>query len=232
MASKSKLFILTIAAALSAGAAQAALVDTGSAPSGIDPSWTVQQIVGSNPGLNPPNAYIAPYVPNSFPFQYWGQPLLGSQWIVPTVGGPAVSLDPSTAGFYQYNSGLFAVGAGGGSFSGNFMTDNTVTDIFVTNTSSHAASTFYSGTGIGGFGVGGESPFSFTLGAGTYQLSFVVENFAQNGGNPSSLDVAFNERSGVSAVPEPSTWAMMFLGFLSVGFMAYRRKPSTRLRLA
>jgi len=27
-----------------------------------------------------------------------------------------------------------------------------------------------------------------------------------------------------SAVPEPSTWAMMMLGFLGVGFMAYRRK--------
>ena len=27
-----------------------------------------------------------------------------------------------------------------------------------------------------------------------------------------------------SAVPEPSTWAMMILGFAGVGFMAYRRK--------
>jgi hypothetical protein len=29
---------------------------------------------------------------------------------------------------------------------------------------------------------------------------------------------------GVSAVPEPSTWAMMILGFAGVGFMAYRRR--------
>jgi hypothetical protein len=28
----------------------------------------------------------------------------------------------------------------------------------------------------------------------------------------------------VSAVPEPSTWAMMILGFFGLGFMAYRRK--------
>jgi hypothetical protein len=28
----------------------------------------------------------------------------------------------------------------------------------------------------------------------------------------------------ISAVPEPSTWAMMILGFCSLGFMAYRRK--------
>jgi PEP-CTERM motif len=30
----------------------------------------------------------------------------------------------------------------------------------------------------------------------------------------------------VSAVPEPSTWAMMILGFAGVGFMAYRRRKS------
>jgi hypothetical protein len=34
-----------------------------------------------------------------------------------------------------------------------------------------------------------------------------------------------------SAVPEPSTWAMMILGFVGIGFMAYRRK-SRVLRLA
>lgn len=28
----------------------------------------------------------------------------------------------------------------------------------------------------------------------------------------------------VSAVPEPSTWAMMILGFCGVGFLAYRRR--------
>jgi hypothetical protein len=27
-----------------------------------------------------------------------------------------------------------------------------------------------------------------------------------------------------AAVPEPSTWAMMIMGFAGVGFMAYRRK--------
>jgi hypothetical protein len=30
----------------------------------------------------------------------------------------------------------------------------------------------------------------------------------------------------VTAVPEPSTWAMMILGFVGLGFMAYRRKQN------
>jgi hypothetical protein len=32
----------------------------------------------------------------------------------------------------------------------------------------------------------------------------------------------------IAAVPEPSTWAMMILGFLGVGFMAYRKKATLR----
>jgi hypothetical protein len=33
------------------------------------------------------------------------------------------------------------------------------------------------------------------------------------------------------AVPEPSTWAMMILGFCGLGYLAYRRRSST-LRIA
>jgi hypothetical protein len=36
----------------------------------------------------------------------------------------------------------------------------------------------------------------------------------------------------VTAVPEPSTWAMMVLGFAGVGFMAYRRKSKPALMAA
>jgi hypothetical protein len=32
-----------------------------------------------------------------------------------------------------------------------------------------------------------------------------------------------------NAVPEPSTWAMMILGFAGVGFMAYRRQKTAAL---
>jgi hypothetical protein len=33
----------------------------------------------------------------------------------------------------------------------------------------------------------------------------------------------------VAAVPEPSTWAMMILGFAGIRFMAYRRRSSAML---
>jgi hypothetical protein len=31
------------------------------------------------------------------------------------------------------------------------------------------------------------------------------------------------------AVPEPSTWAMLLIGFAGIGFMAYRRKSKPTL---
>jgi hypothetical protein len=35
-----------------------------------------------------------------------------------------------------------------------------------------------------------------------------------------------------AGVPEPSTWAMMLLGFTGLGFMAYRRKSKPALMAA
>jgi PEP-CTERM motif len=35
-----------------------------------------------------------------------------------------------------------------------------------------------------------------------------------------------------TSVPEPSTWAMMILGFAGIGFMAHRRKSKPALMAA
>jgi hypothetical protein len=45
------------------------------------------------------------------------------------------------------------------------------------------------------------------------------------GSNPGLSDINFT-----TAVPEPSTWAMMILGFFGVGFMAYRRRATSTFR--
>ena len=46
------------------------------------------------------------------------------------------------------------------------------------------------------------------------------------------VDVITGSVGTVASVPEPSTWAMMLLGFAGIGFMAYRRKSKPALMVA
>jgi hypothetical protein len=77
----------------------------------------------------------------------------------------------------------------------------------------------------------GYSNYAFTevdydLPSGTYTLS--TDSGA--GGNcgtfsgPTCSVSSVEYLANVTPVPEPSTWAMMLLGFAGLGFMAYRRK--------
>jgi hypothetical protein len=53
-----------------------------------------------------------------------------------------------------------------------------------------------------------------------YANTFLGGGFGRLALSPYRIEVS----DQVTAVPEPSTWAMMILGFLGVGFMAYRRR--------
>jgi hypothetical protein len=89
--------------------------------------------------------------------------------------------------------------------------------------------------------VNNPGPLTFTISdaADNLTLSSLGFSVANNGDHiyfASDLANAAGTTGGVgaltSAVPEPSTWAMMILGFFGVGFMAYRRKsvvPAFRL---
>jgi hypothetical protein len=74
------------------------------------------------------------------------------------------------------------------------------------------------------------SLFDITAGPATDGLASLSVNATtasfDSGGN--SPVVAYDTVSAVVAVPEPSTWAMLILGFCGIGFMAFRRqaKPS------
>jgi hypothetical protein len=58
--------------------------------------------------------------------------------------------------------------------------------------------------------------------------------YRMNTFSPGSSEFVSVSSALVAGVPEPSTWAMMILGFIGLGFLAYRRKqPGARaLRLA
>jgi PEP-CTERM motif-containing protein len=48
-------------------------------------------------------------------------------------------------------------------------------------------------------------------------------------GGPNKNDIGYLDNYSVSTVPEPSTWAMMILGFAGVGFVAYHRRNKTAM---
>jgi PEP-CTERM motif len=85
----------------------------------------------------------------------------------------------------------------------------------------------------GNFVPGTNFFFSFTndqctgLGAATCSPANVGQTPGSTLFTPTDITASFT-----TAVPEPSTWAMMILGFCGVGFIAYRRKsrgPALRL---
>lgn len=69
---------------------------------------------------------------------------------------------------------------------------------------------------------------TFTLAQTTTLDFFVIDGYL-----PDNIGgVGLNIDPVVAAVPEPSTWAMLMLGFAGVGFMAYRRRNTAISSLA
>jgi hypothetical protein len=67
--------------------------------------------------------------------------------------------------------------------------------------------------------------------AGVTQASTISDVFFQWGTyeTPFQISGTPNGPFPVAGVPEPSTWAMMILGFAGVGFMAYRRRNKSEM---
>jgi hypothetical protein len=69
-------------------------------------------------------------------------------------------------------------------------------------------------------------------GVSEYRLANGQNDLEYNGTtwiNGPNAAIVMGLEGTVAAVPEPSTWAMMILGFFGVGLMAYRRKDKLAL---
>jgi len=127
--------------------------------------------------------------------------------------------------------GVFALGTGG------FQTYDTTFSLFLDFTAppgltpdpSHIVATVQGTTSTGNNGSlhvnFDNTPAVFTFGGGT--ISLLLNDLDVGVGQSTNVSGLFT----VTAVPEPSTWAMMIFGFFGVGFLAYRRNMGT-LRLA
>jgi PEP-CTERM motif len=85
-----------------------------------------------------------------------------------------------------------------------------------------------SGVVIGTPFAPGDGPFAVTApsGAVALQLGLNDDIFSDNTGD---LQIDVTGSTVVSGVPEPSTWAMMILGFCGIGAMTYRRRKNAML---
>ena len=112
---------------------------------------------------------------------------------------------------YTLSFALFATESGAANPFGFSLTNSVGSVISDTNTNTNVMP------------VGQWIPFSYAFTApstGGYTLDF---DFVSG---PTPAKDVLLDAVNISGVPEPSTWAMMILGFLGVGFMAYRRKQN------
>ena len=152
---------------------------------------------------------------------------------------PATFTGSSTVSLPYSNNALYAPVGNGSNNATFFQTailsgtiQGTGSDVQLTVSSDDDALVYLNGKYVGGNpGVHGVETSLLDLGnlLGPASLEIFFADRAQTG---AVLDVGLTGAT-ISAVPEPSTWAMIILGFAGIGFLAYRRKQNgPQLRLA
>jgi hypothetical protein len=193
---------LSLAALTSQGAAAAVLIDIDQVGANV--------VATSSGALNTAGLSVFASEPSAGATDY-----IWPQYATIYVGAPSSFIYYTAAGFVgpnNFGSGPLTPTV---SASGNFfgIQDNGIIAVaasYVSGSSLSSSATFANST-ISGLGLTAGS-YTFTFGSGINSDSVTV----QIGG----------------AVPEPSTWAMMILGFAGIGFMAYRRKSKPALMAA
>jgi hypothetical protein len=198
--------LLATAITTAHAASIAGLKNTGLGASGtVDSNYSLSSAASTTPVITYDSQWpIGPWLANDST----------SKWITPT-GSQGESFDPSSNGTYTYTLTFDLTGynAASAMFSGRLAADNSV-QVKLNN------SVIGGGTGFTDWTSFGASS-GFVSGVNT--LDFVVNNWAQNGGNPTGLRVEFGA-SSIAAVPEPETYAMLLGGLAMVGALARRRK--------
>jgi hypothetical protein len=77
-----------------------------------------------------------------------------------------------------------------------------------------------------------ESSLSGNLHAGLYTIGITELGTSSDPQFTINFNTPLNQISGVSAVPLPSTWGMMLMGLISLGFIAYRQASKPALMAA
>ena len=166
----------------------------------------------------------------SGPYGAAGVDLIGGYWAAPTPGGGSVDLDGLAPGGITQSITNLAAGSYALSFylSGNPDGGPSTKTVLVTIGNVVVPFTYTVTAANSAMNMNYElKTVNFTLdSAATIPLSFLS---LDGGGSPFGAVIG---DVSISAIPEPTTWAMMIIGFLGLGLMAYRRKSKGALHLA
>ena len=170
----------------------------------------------------------------------WTGPLANSTWVGPTANsGPTGTspvqntIDPPY-GYYTYSTTFSLTSADNAAF--DFMADDTMEVYLTTNGGTPALLVNFGNLGADGQCAAGPQPLptctsqdflNELLGAGSYKLTFVVEQAGaeQPGNDPTGLD--FDATLTPAATPEPSSLVLLGTGLLgSAGFLVRKFRTS------
>jgi hypothetical protein len=130
-----------------------------------------------------------------------------------------------------FTLGSFALGNGTDTYSSAFVLDVAFT-VPAGTTGSNLFDAAITGSVSGNSGSVtinfDNTPQAFTFSGGSFTLA-VNDLSATTRTDPHAVTGVITL---TTAVPEPSTWAMMISGFVGVGFLAYRRRSMQPFRLA
>ena len=239
----SKLSVFGALLVLSASFACADTINLGSfatgttaASLGFSASQTALNLAGFTSFPSPPALGSTPTLLNGTantyalaPVGVWANALGNSTWIgnAPTAG--PVGTDPAW-GYYQYTTQFTAVGGTGYSGTFDVMADDTaeillngvvIVPFGALGSDSHCAD---SGISCRGGDMVPVSGLSLLSGPGANLLTFVVEQAGTQALNqdPSGLD--FTATLATSAVPEPTSLALLGTGLVSAASLFYRKR--------
>jgi hypothetical protein len=187
---------------------------TGTTAAGVTINYTgeVESLVANYPSWNPAATWADGTIISNAPPNSGG--------IIKLFGGPGTGTDTITFSQAVLNPviAIWSLGQNGDPTTFNFNTLFTVV--------AGGPSAEYGGSTVtppsGTIVVGSEGNGSLLFAGAISSISWT---------NP-SFENWYGFTVGVSAVPEPGTWAMMILGLAGIGFMAYRRKSKTALMAA
>lgn len=207
-------FALAAAAFTSAHAASiSGLVNTGVGAAGTQDTHYALTVVSGDTVLANSNAFIS--ADNVWPVgKAWTANTSTSKWITPT-SNAGDWLDPVVKGVYDYRLTFDLTGfdASTAAFTGRFSADNSVV-VLLNGQQIADGHKFDSWKSFGA---------STGFNSGINTLDFIVTNGWQTDDNPTGLRAEFVS-SVATAVPEPTTYAMLLAGLGLITYTARRRK--------